>query len=1332
MNYDADSYIERMQREADAAGETEVPTDTPAPTPQEVQENPLPGEAVPQPQAQPEAQGEFSSPAEAAAGAEYQPGESGAITDIGNRIMGAIDAPQNAMAGAADWLNENLPANPVTQFLDDNITSADEYREKMAESSGVGQAIVGAGEGVKAGLLAPLTIAGKAADQDTPWSRAPEVIQDNDIAETVFNIAEVVTPTLIVGLATAGAGLGPAAGGTTGLLAESALETGLQDGTDDLILGRQVAQGLGEIGDYIGIDGTQLTQDLIENRTPDAQVFNAALGFMQNLGINWGVNKMMNKFFPNVPNPPKANEESAARVLGKSAEDVKAANSEVTERLYTDFTEVDEAADIDSVVPTGLPTEGNVSVNSDSAMSEILRPIQGAQDLVSTARSYFTNYKPLANKVEIQRVIDEVTLTLDKLKDFPEDLKIAGERTKNFWNANKELIDDDLPQLTKNFFDTDSGLIRSLDDSRWSIAGKAFQPTAEEIQEKVGLNASGYMAAAIVGEELGIKIQKSATEALRMETAGVDFTAAMENLMELHDAANMFFVPLRRSKRQWAVDGMMQQRNALEQLRDADIVPGSKPKDVKTPGKTDSFDTPFRDLTTIKKDYADPGLTLREMYEAAKNGDDEALSTLKYYLNYIAYTEPEQVMKQVDTLTDVLATEWAKGNKKAINNLYFASMLSGPATQTASAMSTIIRSTLEPLALMGEGIITANKAQAARGFGSLVGGFVHMGDSFNVALRAFKQGSPINSGSKLDQRVVKSLAQQQVEIEKKFKGLVAQAEAKGEDTFGILINKNLQMLATNPYINAPMRFLMAGDEFGKTTFAYQTAYGRAFESVITDAGGDVKQVGNLIDGNLKRMFKRGQEKGVITDSDVLHGAQKMTFQADIPNDAYNNPIDNAFLGLQEFSKSSFIGTVFLPFTRMSFNALEASVVTFAGMTPMTRWALSQAPRYKAIINGTDDVAKTQLKSMFAAGQLLTMSSIGLAATGNMTGNNVENTFLPRTSFIIPATNEKGYIAIDYSRIEPYASLMSVMADAVNSFRYGAISRGEYEKIAGEATYSLGMAFTNKPFLQGLFNISQILNIKNMNENYVTSLTGTIAGMTPTILRQAAKIVQPYQTVVGGDNMIEDVGSSVMTRALGGVGLPIMYDQYTGNAIPRVGTATNSDNYWAAVGGSIIAPFAPGRSVNVDKDNPAKKFMREVGWEPDQVAGIKTYKGIKLSLDEQSILSKDMHTYGHLQTRVDNYIKEQGNKLFNAYKKANKMGEHQRAEQLMNKIRMDLRKTHNEAKKAAINEGRLSRNPEYRNKFIDMELSNSSYTPPEKEKSGAEALIAWNQGNPAPA
>ena len=129
----------------------------------------------------------------------------------------------------------------------------------------------------------------------------------------------------------------------------------------------------------------------------------------------------------------------------------------------------------------------------------------------------------------------------------------------------------------------------------------------------------------MIGDELGSRAIKMARQAANLDANGIDFSNAIENLIELQDRIGTFMVPLRRSKREWSVQGVFQQRKKIRGLKDKSLdVKRQKGKDITT-------NSPSRDFEVIKKNEEDPGKTLSELWDAYKAGDQEAGKTLKEY-----------------------------------------------------------------------------------------------------------------------------------------------------------------------------------------------------------------------------------------------------------------------------------------------------------------------------------------------------------------------------------------------------------------------------------------------------------------------------------------------------------------------------------------------------------------------------------------------------------------------------------------------------------------------------------------------------------------------------
>ena len=163
---------------------------------------------------------------------------------------------------------------------------------------------------------------------------------------------------------------------------------------------------------------------------------------------------------------------------------------------------------------------------------------------------------------------------------------------------------------------------------------------------------SGTIVAAAIGEELGVKIQKGAMVATNLEQVGIDFSDTVENLINLQEVAENFY-PLRRGKRKAHLEMVANQRKTI----DSAIDPAKQGKQVDA-----VLDAPGSNFTRIRKDDADVGQTIREMWTAAQAGDEDALKTLKDYINYLAHTNPRNVMEQVDNLSSILHREFMKGN----------------------------------------------------------------------------------------------------------------------------------------------------------------------------------------------------------------------------------------------------------------------------------------------------------------------------------------------------------------------------------------------------------------------------------------------------------------------------------------------------------------------------------------------------------------------------------------------------------------------------------------------------------------------------------------------
>ena len=1082
-----------------------------------------------------------------------------------------------------------------------------------------------------------------------------------------------------------------------------------------MIAGRTIAEHLGNVADHLGYNGEQLTRDLIEGRTVQSQALVASIGFVQNFGINFGADRLFRYFGKNAFESAR-NVDDAARVLGKNSEDVGKSIDNTTTPLYDRYAEPHDVVDIDSAVPVSKPSGGRQFVNDEATVQAALaRRGIGEDGLNNFDRPYFTNWSAVTDDASLQNVLKEATSTLKRLKGFPQDLDYALRHAASWWADNKGLIDDNLDALALNFKEGMTEATRKAQGVTALLGPKG--PIETVLKEYSQVTDEGYIAASLVAEELGIRIQKLARQAINLDEAFVDtidFSSTVENLLNLHEKANLFLIPLRRAKRQWAVDGTLQQRKQLKRVKDADIQGAIKQADPV------SSNAPSESFQTIKVDDADPGSTLRQLYDKYVAGDDVAGQTLKDYLRLVAYSDPSVAVSQVSGLTNVLATQLRKGNTDATTNLFYFSMLSRAATQTASAASNLSRLIAEPIG-------AALSGHRAYGLGQFVGGWQALGDARQVLVKAIRDGKASNGGAKIDSIVV-DLKQKNLQLDQLWLGAQKELNASNAspgDRFATWLSYVGQKAANSPLIATPGRLLLGADEWSKSIVASQIATGRAFQEAA-DSGikYGTPEFEKLVKGHLNEVFRDGVRSGKIIDQDVLRVAKNISFQEDIP--IKGNFVDNAFLAVQQAADNSGFWKFVSPFTRVSYNILEVSA-RYEPTGAFTRFL----PKYKDILAGKlGDTAKLQLESQIAFGQMWSVSVAAAASAGFVTGVNSGN--LPKQSFIIPANNKDGYIAIPYGKLEPFATITSVIADVVNGVREEVISKGEYEKFVSNIVFSLGMSSFDKTFMTGMADFGALFDARNLSEGSIKGFGNMVSTVSPGAVRMVADWTNPYKTISSmTNNPWETFSRQFLARAVGGHGNPIMYDELSGLPIPKVTDAVAGSDRWALVAASAFNELAfPGKITNAAKGDPIRQMLDKVSFKVDVASSIKTFEGISLNPDQQSILSKDLHDFGNLRGKLKGYFDSDRFKRlqreFNATRKADdpitgSSNEGTRANAIRAVIHQELDAIYRAAKMEAATQGRLRNDPDFIRKRYKVD-GVSSLTPP-TQNSGLQGLLS---------
>jgi len=1253
-------------------------------------------EAAPQQQQQQQTPTQ-QTPREAAASAEKTELDKGWISKTGEWLQREFD-PLNRLDGFLDDI-AGQTGDETIQRIADAVPSRDELRGKFADVPVLGQ-LAAASSAVDDIPLIPATVAARFANQDASFSELPAELKDVEGGEAVFQIAAVVAPTLI-GLP---GGASVASRGAKILAAESLLETLPQRSAEDLVLGREVAVKYGEIADQLGFDGAEVTRDLIEGKKPSAQVTVAVTGFIQNLGINVASDAIFGAIFKRLGvSTTSEAAEVVSKATGKPADAVQRSldDVELPSKGNPDL-DINEAVSLDTGVPR--PTAGK-ALNEDAFQaSAIQRSLDfGDSGMATKDFQFFSNYKVFSNNTSYQKALDDATKALEpvlKDKGAMERAIVGGQRwVSQFFDETSQSLD--LDAAYKAWGDDLS--LEPLDgkaiilNAREYIDGKV--PTkADYIKNRTQTSQMGTVAATLLGEELGIRLHQAARRITNLEEGSIDFTKAIDDYLDLQDKAEYFLTPLRRFKAKWGTSGKIQQFDEVRRVgigKQKDV----KPLEIETP----SYDAPAEDFTKVFKDTNDEGATLRELWVRYNAGDVDAGNTLKTYFNLMSYAAPRTALSQVNNLSNTLMKQLQKGNSDATTNLYYAAMLTRIAPQTASIASNVVNLVKEPIGLL----LSGDKAYAA---GQVYGALSVFSDALQVGKKAFTTEIPINTGTKLDAQIYDRKLRD-LELDQLWEGVQKELNATNADlmTRGLAWwNYTRQKIANHPLNSYAGRGFLAADEWAKVMYGGMTASGRAFreasESGIKRGGVEFKQ---LQQKHFNEIFRDGVEKGELNPATgVLDGANAITFSTPIPRNG--NFVDNAFRNLQDAADNSAFWKFVSPFTRVAYNTLEQGGVMLAGSIPGVGGEVLQRliPRYRRIMNGEmGELAQLQLKSNIAFGQASAFAVVGMSYGGMMTGNNPP-AGLPKTSFIVPAPGTKnGWVGIPYGRLEPIATPFAIISDLTTNYRDNIISEPDYEKAIEEVLTAFGLATLDKTFTSSLTNVASLLDVKNFGDGTVVSgvnATGAIGaslvlpiGAGAALTRMVADWVNPYQNYSKeNDNLLANVWGALANRNLGGATLPIKYDPYTGE--PRTKVAGFGSNYW----GQVLATMGnealvPGRLGDA-KSNNILKQMDRIGFDPE--IDLRSYNGIALSAEEQSILSKDIHDFGNLSQKLETYFS--GDRYPGAaIRRQSREGTQTKTASLKEQARQDVRKIINEAKAQAIEQGRLSTSQSFQIKML---------------------------------
>jgi hypothetical protein len=477
--------------------------------------------------------------------------------------------------------------------------------------------------------------------------------------------------------------------------------------------------------------------------------------------------------------------------------------------------------------------------------------------------------------------------------------------------------------------------------------------------------------------------------------------------------------------------------------------------------------------------------TIRQIIEAAEQGDKPAMKKLRTITKRLqaASGNPEALRRMAQEGPII------KGLRVS-NEIFINSILSGPETHAVNILSTALNTVARPIELI---VGSGNRQQAMRGAKELMYLTQSIGDSLKMAKAAFRiEDNIINPGA-----MIQDASRFNVRMD-------------GEGTLANIINTfgTIQRL--------PSRFLLAEDEFFKSMNFRAYVKASAWENGV-NKGLDGKQLKAYIQDQFDKtigIVNEGSMKNTksIEIAELYEKAQQYaaetTFTADLPAGSFGKKLQGV--------ASHPAGRVIFPFVRTPLNIFKTQV----RRTPGVNLILQE---YRQALKSSDpSVAARARGEMVVGGAVWSVAAITayainddfseLAITGGGPSNydllnQKKSTGWQPYSFRFLKKDENGqpiigqdgrpkYKYVSFKRLDPWSSFLMMAADSAAIT--GQLSQQDRDDFGVAASVALGRNITNKTYLQGITELTDLLQKPYKLESWLA--------------RRAAATVNPFSSL----------------------------------------------------------------------------------------------------------------------------------------------------------------------------------------------------------------------------
>lgn len=523
-----------------------------------------------------------------------------------------------------------------------------------------------------------------------------------------------------------------------------------------------------------------------------------------------------------------------------------------------------------------------------------------------------------------------------------------------------------------------------------------------------------------------------------------------------------------------------------------------------------------RTLNAFKKNM---GATLEELRLSNSLSYEEALARAKKEIKAMTPGERMDRLRGISLIddparkADFLKTTWGRKLWETSNEYWLNAVLSGPRTHLVNLFSNALKlGVTMPLERMagaafdrlrrGEWSVESEELWN-EGVRAWLGMYHTMGEAWALAVKSFKMGENL---LKPQSSVMDLMGGGRRKISAKYIGL----DEAG--SFGKLVD-NLGTM-----VNAPTRLLMATDEFFS-----QLAYRSTIFTDLYLKGEDLFKRGALGGGDRDTLIRKfikdnydqhfgdamsPQTMEVVKGARGINGkglnnAMEATFTQDLAKNSISKKVQDMAAAHPAFKRIA-------PFIRTPVNiAMDTLAHTpFAKMTQQYKAAMAKGGRDAMLAD-----AKFKLGTLVCAGA-------GLAAcNGNLTGGGPRNgkarEALLETGWR-PYSVKIGDNYISYDRIEPFGTILGVLADFVDiraawdAEDPDGLDKDMTDKLtqtAAALACSVSQIVSSKSYTQGISELLNALyNPETNGPDYFRNFA--LSYMAPAALSQARKIIDP--------------------------------------------------------------------------------------------------------------------------------------------------------------------------------------------------------------------------------